>query len=158
MNDNKKMGIKKSSLKTSNGNDKKNIKQQSLAGSKGKKESVINEWLYMTPNEVTAIMIAEHLKQFGIGELDLWEEMNIIEAQVSSGRTIDFEPLDTNMKDPKDRAFIVERDIKTIFAITLTDGLLAEERKIFAYLIEQLGGLLCGDSEDFRPIYTKDFI
>jgi hypothetical protein len=66
--------------------------------------------------------------------------------------------MDTNFKDSSDAAFVKNREIKTIFAVTIDDGALKETKAIMKLIIQDLGGFLCADSVDFNPIYDENNI
>lgn len=110
--------------------------------------------LYMTPNLITAKDIAKQLEQMENLKVELWGEMNILELELSNGNTVDIEPVDNNFKDSSDAAFVKNRGIQTIFAITLDNDDLTEVVGCFENIIGNLSGFLCTDSEDFTPFYT----
>lgn len=109
---------------------------------------------YMTPSTVKAKDIALLLKDRDQLRTELWEEMNILELEFIKGSTIDFEPLDMNFRDPSDAAFIKNRRIQTIFAVTLEKNDLPLVKELFGEIIDHYSGFLCADSEDFHPIHV----
>ena len=119
------------------------------------KKVIITDWYYMTPFEVNAKMIADRLKIKGISEVELWETMNILQIELADKRTVDFEPLGYSFKDPSDAAFIRNRNIKTIFTVTLEEGTVDLFKPVLKILLEEWNGFLCADSADFKPIYEK---
>lgn len=122
------------------------------------KEAVINNWIYMTPQVINARMIADILNSKTNLEVDIWEELDVLEVELSNESIVDFEPMDTNFKDSSDAAFVKNREIKTIFAVTIDDGALKETKAIMKLIIQDLGGFLCADSVDFNPIYDENNI
>lgn len=163
---------KKTSFKSNNSSGKKN--QFSSNNSSGKKyqstsNNITNEkvekpkpieictdWFYMTPNEVTAKMIADLMKLQSNVAVDLWEEMNVLQLELNNKSTIDIEPINYQFKDPSDLSFIKNRNIKTIFWVTIEDGDIEPLKPILQVLFDQWDGFLCADSNDFKPLYTKD--
>ena len=117
-----------------------------------KKEVSITEWFYMTPENVSARMIADILKVNGFMEIELWEEMNILQLELPEQKTIDFEPVGYSFKDPSDAAFIKNRNIETIFAVTLEEETFEYFKPVLKIIFNEWSGFLCADSEDFKPI------
>lgn len=110
--------------------------------------------LYMTPSVVNAKDIADFIKETNEITVDLWEEMNVLEIELRNHNTIDFEPVDMNFKDPSDAAFVKNRGIKTVFAISLEEDDLATVKAYFEKIINNFSGFLCSDSADFNPVYA----
>ncbi|MDF2545076.1 MAG: hypothetical protein K0S47_4794, partial [Herbinix sp.] len=77
------------------------------------------ELLYMTPSEIRAKDIADLLQDAKGITVELWEEMNVLELELSNQNSVDFEPLDTHFSNPSDAAFIKNRGIMTIFAVSV---------------------------------------
>jgi hypothetical protein len=110
--------------------------------------------LYMTPKVITAKDIKEALKEKAGILIEFWEEMNVLEIGLSDGNTIDFEAISTEFKNPSDLAFIKNRNIQTIFYIRGQENSIEEIKACFQSIINQLGGFLCTDSDDFKPFYV----
>lgn len=116
-----------------------------------------NEWFYMSPFEVHASMIADLAKETGFGETELWGELNILELIISDKSSVDFELLRNNFKDEADVAFLEERKIKTIFAVTFSHCSLDDFRPFALDLLKKWEGVFCADTHDFNPrIENKD--
>ena len=111
--------------------------------------------LYMTPLEITAKDISTQLNNTtGINNIEFWEEMNIIELELSNQNTVDFEPLAVSFKDPSDTAFVKNRNIQTIFAIHLCEEDLSTVNSLFESIVGKYSGFLCADTGDFLPVYV----
>lgn len=113
-----------------------------------------HELLYMTPVIVTAKEIASLLMDHKGIKLELWEEMNILEIELPSLNTVDIEPVEVNFLNSSDAAFVKNRGIRTIFAVTLKEDDLLSVKDCFHTIIERFSGFLCTDSEDFKPIHV----
>jgi len=122
------------------------------------KDIAFTDWFYMTPSEVTAKMISDLIKLQSSVQVDLWEEMNILQLELPNKTTVDFEPMNINFKDPSDASFIKNRNIKTIFTVTIEEGALEELKVVFKLLIAEWDGFLCADSDDFKPQYGNERI
>ncbi|MFV0342730.1 MAG: hypothetical protein ACK5JH_07510 [Anaerocolumna sp.] len=118
---------------------------------KNMKHNLQNEWFYMSPIEVSASMIAEVAKEVNYGDIELWEELNILEITLGDGKSIDFEPQRVEFKDKEDQAFVNEREIKSIFAVTFSHCTIDEFRPFVKYLLDKWNGVFCADTFDFNP-------
>lgn len=110
--------------------------------------------LYMTPSVITAKDIAVLLQDTKGITVQLWEEMNVLELELTNDDSIDFESLDPNFKDPSDAAFVKNRGIKTVFSINLCEADLSVAIPCFDQLVARHGGFVCADSDDFNPVYS----
>lgn len=140
-----------------------NIKIESGKGTAAKtagtvlgREKEITDWFYMTPKDVTAKMIADLIKKQGIVQVDLWEEMNILQLELADKTTADFEPVIIDFKDPSDAAFVKNRNIRTIFEVTVEENALPEMKPVLKLIFQEWGGFFCADTDDFHPIYGMD--
>lgn len=124
------------------------------APSNNKPEIKYIDLFYMTPGDVTAKAIADALGDTAGLTVELWSEMNILELELSTGNTVDFEPVNTGFKDPSDAAFIKNRGIKTIFAINLSEADLPLITPVFEKIVSKYSGFFCADSADFMPVYA----
>ena len=106
---------------------------------------------YMTPNEVCAKDIAESFQADKGLVIELWEAMNVLELELSNQNIIDFEPVEASFRDPSDASFIKNRNIKTIFGIMLCDTDLTSVIPYFEQLVDEFGGFVCTDSDNFNP-------
>lgn len=133
----------------------KNNPQNKTKNPNNSKVNIITDWFYMTPSEINAKSIAQLIESECHTPVDLWEEMNILQIELSNKETVDFEPMSIDFKDPSDIAFINNRNIKTIFAVYIASGTLEDELKsILKVMFNQWNGFLCADSQDFKPIYS----
>lgn len=113
------------------------------------------ELFYMTPQIVSAKDISLILKEVEHTQIELWEDMNVLELILSNGNSIDIEPIKTDFKNPSDMAFVKNRDIKTIFAVTVCEDDIEEVKDYFKVIKDKIDGFLCSDSEDFKPFYVS---
>ncbi len=123
----------------------------------GSKEKVIKEYidlLYMTPLTITAKDISNLFEANKDFSVQLWEDMNVLELELPNDNSIDFEPLDVNLKDPSDAAFVKNRNIQTIFALALCKTDLDTVIPLFNLLVEKFQGFVCADTENFNPVYA----
>ncbi len=110
---------------------------------------------YMSPLELNVRDLSLLLRDTPSLSVELWEEMNILELELSNQNNIDFEPLSiASFSSPSDAAFIKNRNIKTIFAISLCDTDLDTVTALFKGIIEKYSGFLCADTQNFMPVYS----
>ena len=118
-----------------------------------KKKSLQTDWFFMTPHEVHAKDIAQHLKTETNVLIELWEEMNILQIELPNKVTVDFEPME-GFDDPSDLEFIRNRNIKTIFAVYISSGVIEGELLIIIKgICSRWNGILCADTNDFQPVF-----
>lgn len=110
--------------------------------------------LYMTPEVKSAKDIATLFENDSTVSVQLWEEMNVLELELVNENSIDFEPLEVAFKDPSDAAFVKNRNIKTIFALSLNEAELNNTIPYFEKLIDNFSGFVCADTVDFTPVYA----
>ena len=109
---------------------------------------------YMTPSELSAKEIAVLIQENNGVHTQVWEEMNVLEVELPGESSIDFEPVEPDFKDPSDAAFIKNRNIKTIFAITICEDDISAAVPYFKQIVERYSGFVCSDSVDFNPVYA----
>lgn len=108
------------------------------------------EWLYVAKEEVNVRRIAEVLPK----ELDVevWEEAGVLEIAISGKQSMDVEHVRIHPKDELTRAFVREHGCAEVFLVTFPSEIYEQVQGIMQKLLEELGGLFCGDTEDFSPI------
>lgn len=141
----KKKDKRKVLKKDENAVTKKNVSKKANPNS-------FNEWLLMLKEEVNAKMIYDILLTKDYQGVEVWEEFNILEIDLEE-TTMDFEPIQFRAKS--DLEFAEKNHIKTIFALTLRDGLNQKEGSILSHILEQYEGFICLDNENFAPILYK---
>jgi hypothetical protein len=125
-------------------------KLSSNSNKKSSNSAVITDWFFMSKQEVTAKDIAQHLQPLNLGELDLWEELNILALEMGDKNSIDFEGLAGGFKSKEDIAFMNQHGFVTVFTVTVSeDSTLI--RGVFDEILKQFSGAFCADTEDFKP-------
>ena len=123
---------------------------------KMKKEASITDWFFMCKQEITAKDIAEYLKPLNLGELDLWEELNILALEMGDRNSIDFEGLKGGFKEEDDIAFMKRHGFVTVLTVTTSEDS-TSIRGVFDGILKQFPGAFCADTEDFKPcIMSRD--
>ncbi len=112
------------------------------------------ELLYMAKQEVSVKDLETPLMD-KLEEIHVWPEIGIMELNLPSGLIADVETLTEYMEDEEDLKFMAEREVKSVYAITVEEDALNELVGYVNYWIQEYGGLLCSDSDDFTPIYIQ---
>lgn len=117
-------------------------------------KKVLMELLYMTPEKVVARDLEKAITEEMEMEVHVWEELDILEVTLSSGQTVDIETMTEYIDDPLDLEYMKERNVQTIYAVTVEEVAMEEFLPIMRIITEKLGGFLCSDSDDFMPEYS----
>lgn len=111
------------------------------------------ELLYMTEQKVNVKSFADVLEQEANVEVNVWDQLEILEFIMPFKETADFETMTDYMDDEEDLSFMKERNVKTVYAITVSEAAFQEFKCYMDKIISQYGGFLCSDSDDFHPFY-----
>lgn len=128
-----------------------------IAGS-GVQMNKVGDWLYFTPEEVSARQIMEAVlagEAEGAENVEIWEEIGVLEIALPSGHSVDFEAATIRPKDEITKAFAEEKGAKTVFLVTFLPEDYKEATEIMDKVIAKTGGFFCGDTEDFTPVYPE---
>lgn len=110
--------------------------------------------LYLTPRNINTSDIAIFFQDKPGLTVQHWEEMKVVELELSNENFIDFEALDLSFQDPKDASFVRNRKIASIFAIDVAESDLEDFLPNLLALTEQFSGFVCADTPDFTPVYA----
>lgn len=110
---------------------------------------------YMTPTNISVTELKEAIDKDG-NLAHVWEELKVLQIELPNGNTIDFESMKPEFKEPSDSAFIKNRNISTIYAITIEEEDFDHGKSYFCEILNKLGGFICSDSDDFKPIYQVE--
>lgn len=111
------------------------------------------ELLYMTEQKVNVKSFADILEKEANVEVNVWDQLEIMEFIMPSKEIADFETMTDYMDDEEDLSFMKERNVKTVYAITVSEEAFQEFKRYMDQIISQFGGFLCSDSDDFHPFY-----
>ena len=118
----------------------------------------VGDWLYFTPEEVSARQIMEAVlagEAEGAENVEIWEEIGVLEIALPSGHSADFEAATIHPKDEITKAFAEEKGAKTVFLVTFLPEDYKEATEIMDKVIAKTGGFFCRDTEDFTPVYPE---
>ena len=102
---------------------------------KKEKSTAPGEWLYFAPANVTVRSIYE-----------------VLEIGLNDGATLDIEWTKIPAKDEITAAFAKQHGCENVFLVTLKPEEFETAKKALNKIAASLGGLFCGDTEDFTPV------
>lgn len=127
--------------------------KQKKKGVERKEKKVFLELFYMTPEVVSAKGLSDFFKDWEEILVDFWEEMEVFEIGMVGLEPVSFEQGGMEFQHPKDQAFLKNRGIKSIFHVTAEKKAFEDMRAYLEKMVEEFGGFICSDSEDFQPFY-----
>ena len=126
--------------------------EQDRAGEK-EKAAVPGEWLYFAPETVSVRQIADVLD--GTCELEIWQEAGVLEIMYGGESSMDMEEGTIHPKDQVTAAFAEEHDCDRVYLVTFSAEEYEKVLPVMRHILQECGGIFCGDTEDFKPILTE---
>ena len=123
------------------------------AQEKKKKADVPGEWLYFAPEAVDVRQIADVLD--GTCELEIWQEAGVLEIMYGGESSMDMEEGTIHPKDQVTAAFAEEHDCDRVYLVTFSAEDYEKVLHVMRHILQECGGIFCGDTEDFKPILTE---
>lgn len=123
------------------------------AQEKKKKADVPGEWLYLAPETVGVRQIADVLD--GTCELEIWQEAGVLEIMYGGESSMDMEEGTIHPKDQVTAAFAEEHDCDRVYLVTFSAEEYEKVLPVMRHILQECGGIFCGDTEDFKPILTE---
>ena len=120
---------------------------------KKKKADVPGEWLYFAPETVGVRQIADVLD--GTCELEIWQEAGVLEIMYGGESSMDMEEGTIHPKDQVTAAFAEEHDCDRVYLVTFSAEEYEKVLPVMRHILQECGGIFCGDTEDFKPILTE---
>ena len=117
---------------------------------KKEKSTAPGEWLYFAPANVKVRSIYEVLTDDY--EVEIWEDAGVLEIGLNDGATLDIEWTKIPAKDEITAAFAKQHGCENVFLVTLKPEEFETAKKAMNRIVASLGGLFCGDTEDFTPV------
>ena len=125
---------------------------------KKEKNTAPGEWLYFAPANITVRSIYDVLTdangdaETASYEVEIWEDAGVLEIGLNDGATLDIEWTKIPAKDEMTAAFAKEHGCENVFLVTLKPEEFEIAKKAMQKIVASLGGLFCGDTEDFTPV------
>ena len=118
-----------------------------------KMADVPGEWLYFAPETVGVRQIADVLD--GTCELEIWQEAGVLEIMYGGESSMDMEEGTIHPKDQVTAAFAEEHDCDRVYLVTFSAEEYEKVLPVMRHILQECGGIFCGDTEDFKPILTE---
>ena len=123
------------------------------AQEKKKEAGVPGEWLYLAPEAVGVRQIADALD--GTCELEIWQEAGVLEIMYGGESSMDMEEGTIHPKDQVTTVFAEEHDCDRVYLVTFPAEEYEKVLPVMRHILQECGGIFCGDTEDFKPILTE---
>lgn len=133
--------------------EKQRFRRTKTAQEKKKKADVPGEWLYFAPETVGVRQIADVLD--GTCELEIWQEAGVLEIMYGGESSMDMEEGTIHPKDQVTAAFAEEHDCDRVYLVTFSAEEYEKVLPVMRHILQECGGIFCGDTEDFKPILTE---
>ena len=118
-----------------------------------KKADVPGEWLYFAPETVGVRQIADVLE--GTCEMEIWQEAGVLEIMYGGEASMDMEEGKIHPRDQVTAAFAEEHDCDRVYLVTFSAEEYEKVLPVMRHILQECGGIFCGDTEDFKPILTE---
>ena len=123
------------------------------AQEKKKKADVPGEWLYFAPEAVDVRQIADVLD--GTCELEIWQEAGVLEIMYGGEASMDMEEGKIHPRDQVTAAFAEEHDCDRVYLVTFSAEEYEKVLPVMRHILQECGGIFCGDTEDFMPLLAE---
>lgn len=130
---------------------KKNSKKKVAGTAPVKKSNMIEEWFFMSTSELDVVKVKEVLETIPDVELEVWKEMCIVECNIPDKMNMDMEQIACDLQDEESNAFLKEKNVKTLFAVTIQASEMEIVKPVLQQIATALDGFFCADTEDFQP-------
>ena len=126
--------------------------EQSIKKSSGSKKGQLRQLYYFTGKEVDAKELSLAIQSVPANHLEVWRELNILEVVLEKDSLV-FQDASSVFEDPEDLSFLEAHGIKTMFSTDFAEEDEEAAFTVYKEILAAFGGLLCSDTEDFRPMW-----
>ena len=123
------------------------------AQDKKTKADLPGEWLYLAPETVGVRQIADVLE--GTCEMEIWQEAGVLEIMYGGEASMDMEEGKIHPRDQVTAAFAEEHDCDRVYLVTFSAEEYEKVLPVMRHILQECGGIFCGDTEDFKPILAE---
>lgn len=123
---------------------RKKIKQQ-------KTSSFPREWIYINKKEIEPADFRCLYQKEEFMDVQIWKEAGVVEIELPCGKSMDFEWGDPDLGDVTGNHILDKYQAETLYYVTIVPESYEEARKAMESVVECLGGIFCGDNENFQP-------
>lgn len=126
--------------------------EQDRAGEK-ERGRCAGEWLYLAPETVGVRQIADVLE--GTCEMEIWQEAGVLEIMYGGEASMDMEEGKIHPRDQVTAVFAEEHGCNRVYLVTFSAEEYEKVLPVMRHILQECGGIFCGDTEDFKPILTE---
>lgn len=120
---------------------------------KNKQQKPVREFqscLYMLPVSADVKQLVQALPFVPKEAIEIWTEVNILEVTLENG-TLTLEDMMQDISGTEDTELLAELKVQQVYACDYETADKKAVQRILQSLIEQFGGFLGSDTEDFQP-------
>lgn len=131
---------------------KNKSKLQKIQKGKNTTPKVPGEWLYLAEETLELRKVYEIFTEELPWVAEYWEDAGVLEIAMLEAGSVDVEELielDEYLEE-----YMAERQLKTVFAVTLMPEHYEKAKAVMEKIMESIGGYFCGDTDDFKPEFT----
>ena len=85
------------------------------------------------------------------GNVEYWEEAEVLEVELPEAGSVDFEDLEGTLGDEESDAWLQEQQIHTVFAVTIRPDDYELAKKVMEHIVSLVDGYFCADNENLQP-------
>ena len=119
------------------------------------KQKDMKSCLLMLPVEAAAEQLLKALPTINSNAVEIWTEANIMEIALE-GEPLTFEDIMPILEEEEDIKLLSELGVKQVYACDYEASDSKQVQEILKSLMEELGGFLATDSEDFKPFIALE--
>lgn len=110
-----------------------------------------SEWLYFAMEGASLRSLYDCLKEQKHWRTEYWEEAKVLEISIPENGFLDLESMEMDPEDRELYSCMEETGAKTVYAVTIVPEYFEKMQDVMRYIVEEQGGIFCGDTADFLP-------
>ena len=126
-------------------------KNQKKMKSKPVKQNL--ELFFFSRQDIGAKTLCDALAEEKVS-IQCWPAMDILELEYGEAGSVDIEKEPELWKEGEDGAFLRKHGFRTVFALTVPEGLKECAVPLFEKLCAACDGVVCPDTDDFMPVFA----
>lgn len=108
-------------------------------------------WYFMCPKKVVVSDLAAALDKSDY-DIEVWNEAGVLVVQLDEKHPVDIEECELDMRDEYSNQYIKSNGINSLFYVSFKPESYDSAVLVVKKIMSKLGGMLCGDTDDFSPI------
>ncbi len=91
----------------------------------------------------------------GTCEMEIWQEAGVLEIMYGGEASMDMEEGKIHPRDQVTAVFAEEHGCNRVYLVTFSAEEYEKVLPVMRHILQECGGIFCGDTEDFKPILTE---